>query len=395
MTAYKARINEFRTALSQPVIALDHLKRLCFHGIPDEEGIRSDCWRYLLNYLPPCKAEAQKVLEEKRLLYKQFIDDLIVCPNKSPDDSPTDNCRDVTNVDHPLSIDPESQWRTFFNDNEFLLQIDKDVRRLCPDMVFFQQATDYPQKRIVDDPEHERLHQRVEQKVLRYANIERRGLGATRAKSNSVVEDLHPLGKGKEAHWEVVERILFLYAKLNPGQGYVQGMNEVIGPLYYVLASDPRSEYREHAEPDCFFLFTLLMAEIRDFFIRSLDEAQSGIKFMMERLGNLLRSVDFDLWKHLERQELKLHYFAFRWLTLLLSQEFPLPDVVRIWDSLFADGDRFNFLLYVCCSMILVLRDQLLGGDFSNNVKLLQNFPPMDLRIVLSKAIDLQSKTRV
>ena len=58
---------------------------------------------------------------------------------------------------------------------------------------------------------------------------------------------------------KVVERMLFLYAKLNPGQGYVQvtsledgfvflstihivqqGMNEIIGPIYYVMASDPR-----------------------------------------------------------------------------------------------------------------------------------------------------------
>jgi hypothetical protein len=37
-------------------------------------------------------------------------------------------------------------------------------------------------------------------------------------------ESYAPLGPGQEAHWEVVERILFIYAKLNPGQGYVQGL---------------------------------------------------------------------------------------------------------------------------------------------------------------------------
>ena len=50
--------------------------------------------------------------------------------------------------------------------------------------------------------------------------------------------------KGQEAHWEVVQRILFLYAKLNPGQSYVQGMNEIIGPIYYVFASDPNNEWK-------------------------------------------------------------------------------------------------------------------------------------------------------
>lgn len=58
------------------------------------------------------------------------------------------------------------------------------------------------------------------------------------------MEDYSPLDEGSEAHWEVVERILFLYAKLNPGQGYVQGMNEIIGPIYYCFASDPNVEWK-------------------------------------------------------------------------------------------------------------------------------------------------------
>lgn len=58
------------------------------------------------------------------------------------------------------------------------------------------------------------------------------------------VEDYAPMPEGMEAHWEVVERILFIYAKLNPGQGYVQGMNEIIGPIYYTFASDSDSDFR-------------------------------------------------------------------------------------------------------------------------------------------------------
>ena len=73
-------------------------------------------------------------------------------------------------------------------------------------------------------------------------------------------------------------------------------------------------------------------------------------------------------------------FFGFRWITLLLSQEFLLPgeqlhhsdvisnyitvmssvianslwaELMRIWDSLFADVNRFDFLLYMCCSMIV------------------------------------------
>ena len=52
------------------------------------------------------------------------------------------------------------------------------------------------------------------------------------------------LPDGHEAHWEVVERILFIFSKLNAGQSYVQGMNEIVGPIYYTFATDPNSEWR-------------------------------------------------------------------------------------------------------------------------------------------------------
>jgi hypothetical protein len=59
------------------------------------------------------------------------------------------------------------------------------------------------------------------------------------------------LPSGCEAHWEVVERILFIYAKLNPGIAYVQGMNEVVGPIYYTFATDPNNEWKGGCRRGC------------------------------------------------------------------------------------------------------------------------------------------------
>lgn len=55
-----------------------------------------------------------------------FIEEMIVMPGESG--SNTDHRVDVTFADHPLNSNPDSQWQTFFKDNEVLLQIDKDVR---------------------------------------------------------------------------------------------------------------------------------------------------------------------------------------------------------------------------------------------------------------------------
>ena len=201
-------------------------------------------------------------------------------------------------------------------------------------------------------------------------------------------ENYAAMEKGKEANWEVVERMLFIYAKLNPGQGYVQGMNEIIGPIYYILASN--EEHAEYAEADCFWCFTALMSEIRDFFIKSLDESENGIRGMMNKLSQLLEKKDIDVFNRLKDQGIFPQYYSFRWLTLMLSQEFPLPDVLRLWDSILSDESRFDYLTYVCCAMIVLVRDQLLENDFPNNVKLLQNFPSTDINFVLHRANQLR-----
>lgn len=96
------------------------------------------------------------------------------------------------------------------------------------------------------------------------------------------------------------------------------------------------------------------MGEMKDFFIKTLDESDSGIKAIMNRLSKMLESQDLAVFSRLREQDLHLQYYGFRWLTLLLSQEFPLPDVVRIWDAIFSgNNNRFEFLVQFCCAMIM------------------------------------------
>lgn len=140
-------------------------------GIPECNGFRPLCWKLLLGYLGPKKDSWSSTLERKRELYRQFIEEMVVPPGLQG----SEECHD-----HPLSEGPESAWSTFFKDNEFLLQIDKDVRRLCPDISFFQQPTEFPCDIVVNSRGERRLHQRVVPSILSSANVERKGLGVTK-----------------------------------------------------------------------------------------------------------------------------------------------------------------------------------------------------------------------
>ncbi|XP_053328534.1 TBC1 domain family member 13 [Spea bombifrons] len=395
---HKTKIAKFQSILSEAHINLPVLRELCFSGIPFEGGIRCLCWKILLNYLPAERSLWDSVLEKQRETYAHFLKEMMIRPGIAKVKFGISR-EDVTLEDHPLNPNPDSRWNTYFKDNEVLLQIDKDVRRLCPDFSFFLNPTEYPCRLIMDHQnEYETLWKRVEQTTLKSQTVAQNRSGLTyvssplKTSTSYPLNEYDPLPNGCEAHWEVVERILFIYAKLNPGIAYVQGMNEIVGPIYYTFATNPNSLWKEHAEADTFFCFTNLMAEIRDNFIKSLDDSQCGITSKMEKVYSTLKEEDEELYLKLQEQNIKPQFFAFRWLTLLLSQEFVLPDVIRIWDSLFADEKRFDFLLRVLCAMLILIRGQLLEGDFTTNMRLLQDYPLSDGDVlpILKKAKELQ-----
>jgi len=138
-----------------------------------------------------------------------------------------------------------------------------------------------------------------------------------------------------------------------------------------------------------FFCFTNLMGEIKDSFVKTLDHSKVGIRQKILDLNNILRVKDFELWEDLENKQLSPEFYSFRWLTLLLSQEFELPDVLRLWDSLLSDQFRFEYLLYVCVALLVDIREQLLLGDFAESLKILQTYPPTDMIHILDLANEI------
>lgn len=60
---------------------------------------------------------------------------------------------------------------------------------------------------------------------------------------------------------------------------------------------------------------------------------------------------------------------------------------------LFADKQTLDLLIHVCCAMILIQRDQLLKGDFSNNIRILQNYPnSVEIKEIVERAREIRKK---
>ena len=163
-------------------------------------------------------------------------------------------------------------------------------------------------------------------------------------------------------------------------------MNEIVGTLYYVLANDVNADWAQHAEADTYFLFNLLMTEMRDVYVPDLDQHVTGIQGRISNMQTLLSTHDPEVQEHLQELGIDASFYAVRWLTTLLSREFLLPDTIRLWDSMFASTHKENFMRYVCGTMVLLVREDLLKGDFSSNLRLLQRYPPSNVDQLLESS---------
>lgn len=343
------------TELSRKVINMRELRRFASQGISDAPGIRSMVWKLLLAYLPCERGLWSAELAKKRSQYRHFKEDLLMNPSeitRKLDKSPSleydkSKCEsggllsrsEITHGEHPLSLGKTSIWNQFFQDTEIIEQIDRDVKRTHPDMHFFSGDSQF-------------------------------------AKSNQ----------------EALKNILIVFAKLNPGIRYVQGMNELLAPLYYVFRNDPDEENSASAEADTFFCFVELLSGFRDHFCQQLDNSVVGIRSTITKLSMLLKEHDEELWRHLEiTTKVNPQFYAFRWITLLLTQEFNFAESLHIWDTILSDTEGpLETLLRICCAMLILVRRRLLAGDFTSNLKLLQHYPSTNISHLLYVANKLR-----
>ncbi|KAI3915589.1 hypothetical protein MKX01_015414 [Papaver californicum] len=349
-----SRQSQLLQELSRKIVNIRELQKLASQGIPDGAGIRPTVWKLLLGYLPSDRGLWMSELVKKRSQYKHFTDELLVNPSevtrrmeKSASGNDGEGTgmlprAEITQDEHPLSLGKTSVWNQFFQDTEIIEQIDRDVMRTHPDMHFFSGDSSF-------------------------------------AKANQ----------------EALRRILIIFAKLNPGIRYVQGMNEVLAPLYYVFKNDPDEENAASAEADTFFCFVELLSGFRDNFCQQLDNSVVGIRSTIGKLSQLLKEHDEELWRHLEvTTKVNPQFYAFRWITLLLTQEFNFADSVHIWDTLLSDPEGpQETLLRVCCAMLVLIRRRLIAGDFTSNLKLLQHYPSTNISHLLYVADKLRVRS--
>ena len=206
----KSKIIDFLNLLILKEIPYNKLSKKMFDGIPDDIlALRPLLWKISLNYLSLKPDEWEDNLKQNRALYesnkKKYMDNLSPLFN---------NTYKLTKYD-PLSNNKNPVWEQYYKDKELYIDINKDILRTKSNMNF------------VSMPSMSNKSNPTKDMVIQAAIDLKNNVGLS-----------HKLKKNKyfETNAEVMNRILFIYAKNHEDVSYIQGMNDLLAPIYYCFS---------------------------------------------------------------------------------------------------------------------------------------------------------------
>jgi hypothetical protein len=141
--------------------------------------------------------------------------------------------------------------------------------------------------------------------------------------------------------------MLLTYNEFNRKLGYVQGMSDLLAPIYAVIQDDAIA----------FWAFQKFMERMERNFL--LD--QSGMRAQLLTLDQLVHFMDPELYNHLQSADSTNFFFFFRMLLVWYKREFEWCDVLHLWEILWTDYLTSGFHLFIALAILERHRDVILA----------------------------------
>lgn len=148
---------------------------------------------------------------------------------------------------------------------------------------------------------------------------------------------------GTNVHLEQMKDMLLTYNEYNKDLGYVQGMSDLLAPIYAVMQDDAVA----------FWGFVGFMERMERNFLRD----QSGMRLQLLTLDQLVQLLDPTLYLHLQSADSTNFFFFFRMLLVWYKREFEWNDVLQLWERLWTDYLSSNFHLFIALAILEKHRD--------------------------------------
>ena len=132
--------------------------------------------------------------------------------------------------------------------------------------------------------------------------------------------------------------MLLTYNEYNLTLGYVQGMSDLLAPIYAVFQDDAVA----------FWAFVGFMERMERNFLRD----QSGMRAQLVTLDQLVQLMDVRLYKHLEKADSTNFFFFFRMLIVWYKREFVWDDILRLWEGMWTNYLSSQFHLFIALAVL-------------------------------------------
>ena len=361
----KATVN-FTTCILEALMSLDkeRIIELSEKGLPDDlPEIRSLIWKINLGYLPLEPQKWGTFLISKRTAYKKYRTFVFQKLEKE-----LESLKGYDKMSEEEKKEMEKKTHKLI-----LEEICKDTNRTHTEMNFFVKPID--NKNTFTEKELLKLVENKRNCTLKNIN--------DTYKINIVL-----------THADVLSRILFIYSKFEPEVSYVQGMNEILAPIYYCFSFDRINESQpiDDIEADSFWCFFNLMNVFRELFDKNEDKKEHGILAKATRLKMMLKVVDKNLFEYLNKIGFDFTIITFRWISLLFSQDFLMVDILRIWDFLLCSNNKYHNCYYFSLSIILMRKDIIMKSQIYAIYENFQNLKDLDIENIIFNAKYIKNK---
>lgn len=264
------------------ILTVNEVKERIFHaGL--NETIRSQAWLFLLDVLPwdSSTFERNQIIKSLRSDYQHYLN--------------------LWKIDIQ-----EKEKDDFWVDQKF--RIEKDINRTDRDLPLYKNPKTFNNK---DDKN---------------------------SNNSDNEDDEHNVSNIKNEHLQNLREILITYNEYNHNLGYVQGMTDLLSPIYYIFQDNALS----------FWCFVKFMERMERNFVRD----QSGMKNQMLVLTELVQFMLPDLYLHLEKCDSNQLFFFFRMLLVWFKREFEFNDTIRLWEIFWTNHYTSEFHLFFALSIL-------------------------------------------
>ena len=373
------------------------LKRECYKGLPENlPSLRALIWKINFKYIPRNINKWESTLKSLRDEYKEIKNAFILRQkeeikifeeiqtkkmdkiNKNANKNNIQNkiLEETKNILEEDSINKSLVLLAENTDKTLLETINKDINRTYSTLNFFSKPINNKIKLSPEEINNFYLQKRscvYQDSTLVY----------TKGRKNYDLLD-------KEIHSDVLERILYIYAKINKDVGYVQGMNAILAPIYYCYCLDNTCD-KDNIEADTFWSFSYLMEDIKKIFQRNNDLLKGGIFDKIILLELMVSKIDKDIFNKLQKNNrIDNFHFAIKWINLFFSHQMIMPDVLRLWDIIFSEDDRYYFVYIFSLAILEYHKKDILNKDYYEIIENLQKLNVENVEQIIKIAFNIK-----